>query len=397
MNVLKLALKNIKGNGFRSLIIFLCVAGVAGFFLTTTLLIKGAEYSLSRGLERLGADIIVVPEGAESKVETALLMGKPTKVWMGEEMVAKIAAVPGVERVSPQIYLSSLYGASCCAVSEMFMVVFDPKTDFAVNPWLIRKLGRDLKRGEVIGGSYIFVPPGEKGIKLYGYELTLKGNLEATGTGLDQTMFLTRETAEDMARSSMTTAEKPLEIPPGKISTVMVKVNPNMDAHRVTLDILLNVLGVVPIESPSLFGSFRSQMSGLLWGFLVIMAAVWGLSTVLVGLVFSMAANERRREIAVLRALGATKAFIFKSIISEAAVLAAGAGTAGTILAAFGLFLFHDFIAASLKVPFLLPAFSSLAWLLGGGVLLSLVNVTLAVLFPALRVSREEPAVAMRE
>jgi putative ABC transport system permease protein len=109
--------------------IFLCVFGVSAFFLGTTLIVRGAQNSLDRGLERLGADVLVVPQGAEAKVETALLMGKPTEVWMSDSYLTKVAAVPGVASVSPQVYLRSLYGASCCAVSEMFLVVYDPATD----------------------------------------------------------------------------------------------------------------------------------------------------------------------------------------------------------------------------------------------------------------------------
>src|SRR5512138_1906115 len=129
MKLISLALKNIRGNSFRNLAIFLAVMGVAGFLLATTLIIKGAEYSLDSGLKRLGADILVVPAGAENKVETALLMGKPTNIWMPEGNIDAIAGIPGVQAVSPQIYLSSLYGAACCSVSEMFMVVYDPSTD----------------------------------------------------------------------------------------------------------------------------------------------------------------------------------------------------------------------------------------------------------------------------
>ena len=173
MQLLRLAVKNIKGNGFRSLAIFLAVMGVAGFLLATTLIIKGAEYSLDSGLKRLGADILVVPAGAENKVETALLMGKPTNIWMPLDNLQSIAAVPGVQAVSPQIYLSSLYGAACCSVSEMFMVVYDPATDFTVTPWLQKNLGRSLAKGEVIGGSYIFVPAGERHIITIEFDETL--------------------------------------------------------------------------------------------------------------------------------------------------------------------------------------------------------------------------------
>ena len=110
------------------------------------------------------------------------------------------------------------------------MVAFDPKTDFTIEPWLKQKLGHELRLGEAVGGSYVFTPEGEENIKLYGYFITLKGNLAPTGTGLDQTMFLTFETAQDVARISKTRAERPLEIPADSISAALVKVQPGLDA-----------------------------------------------------------------------------------------------------------------------------------------------------------------------
>lgn len=397
MNTFTLAFKNIKGSSFRSIVIFLCVMGVAGFLVTTTLIIRGAEHSLNVGIERLGADIIVVPEGAETKVETALLMGKPTNVWMPESKMAEIAKVPGVQTVSPQVYLKSLYGAACCSVWEMFMVVYDPQTDFTIKPWLEKQLGRALAQGEVVGGSNILVPPGERFITLYGYNLTLKSNIEATGTGIDQTLFMTMETARAMAASSVTTAENTLEIQPNQISAVMIKVTPGADTHKVALQILLDVLGVVPLESPNLFGEFRHQMTGLLWGFVMIMIIFWILSAILIGLVFSMAANERRREIAVVRALGGTRFFVFRTILSEAALLALGGALVGILLAAFGVYLFRDFITGSLGMPFLFPDLPSFLILVGAGAGFALGTVTLSALLPALRASRHQPAIAMRE
>ena len=300
-----------------------------------------------------------------------------------------------MEQVSPQIYLQSLYGASCCALSETFLVVFDPKTDFTVTPWLEGKLGRGLLKGEVIGGSYIFEPP--EGIRLYGYPVTLKGNLEPTGTGLDQTLFMTEETAQAMANSSLTTAEKPLVIPQGEISAIMVKVSPRAEAHRVALQILFDVDGVTPIESPNLFGAFRKQMLGLLWGFVTLLSMAWGLSAVLIGLISSMAVNERRREIAVLRALGATRNFVFFSVLTEALLLALCGGALGIILGSSAMYVFKDYIAGSLGMPLLFPALGDFVMLVMTGELLALVTVGLAAFSPAFGISRKEPALAMRE
>jgi putative ABC transport system permease protein len=118
---------------------------------------------------------------------------------------------------------------------------------------------------------------------------------------------------------------------------------------------------------------------------------------VLIGLVFSMAANERRREMAVLRAIGATRNFVFRSVLTEAAILAVIGAAIGIATAAFGLFMFKDWIAESLKMPFLFPSIPSFIGLFGGGVALAIITVTLAAMIPAFRISRQELAIAMRE
>ena len=397
MNLIQLAIKNIRGNGFRSIAIFLAVVSMTGFLLATTLIITGARYSLDSGLERLGADILVVPEGAEIKIETALLMGKPVDVWMPRENIRQVADIPGVEAVSPQIYLASMFDSPCCAVSEMFIVVYDPDTDFTIAPWLEQNLGRSLITGEVIGGNYIFVPEGSQYITLYGYDTDLVGILEPTGTGMDQTLFMTLDTAVAMAESSKTTALMTLNIEPNVISTIMVKVSQNMDPHRVAIQIFKDTEGMVPIESPNLFGTFRSQMNGLLWGFFAITVIVWAVTMILTGIIFSMAANERRREMAVLRAVGATRNFIFRSVLTEAALLALGGAVIGITIAASGLYIFKDMIAGSLKMPFLFPSITSFIGLFSAGVILAIVSVTWSALIPALRLSRQELAIAMRE
>ncbi len=397
MNTFKLALRNIKGNHVRSLIVFLCVLGVTLLFSSTALIVEGSQNSLQAGIERLGADIMVVPEGAADRVETALLIGRPTQVWMSADYLQKISGIYGVAKVSPQMYLQSLYGASCCSVSEMFLVVFDPNTDFSVTPWLQSKLGRGLAQGEVIGGSYIFVPEGQPYIKLYGCNLALAGNLEPTGTGLDQTIFMTRETAVAISQSSVTTAEQPLIIPENSVSSVMVKVQPGVDPHQVTLRLAYYLPEVAAIESPSLFGAFRQQMTGLLWGFMALLIIAWVLGTIEIALIFSVVVNERRREIAVVRALGARRSYVFRSLLYEAAMLAVFGGAAGVFLGSLGIFLFKDFLSGTLRMPFLIPSSSSLALLFAAGIALSLLTVILSAWVPSWRISKQEPAIAMRE
>ncbi|MBI4785499.1 MAG: ABC transporter permease [Chloroflexi bacterium] len=397
MSTIQLALRNIAGSAFRSWIVLLCMLMVAGLYLSTTMILGGAQASLELALERLGADIIVVPEGAESKVETALLMGDPTQVWMPADKLKEISRVQGVAAISPQLYLSTLTGASCCSASEMFLVAYDPDSDFTLRPWLERHLPGGLDLGEAIGGNFVFVPPDEQNIKVYGYFLTLKGNLEPTGTNLDQTMFFTLQTAKDIARLSATQAEQSLVLPPDSASAALVRVAPGNDPNQVAMRILSQVPGVMPITSPQLFQTFRLQIAGLVRGMLAVLTITSVLCLVMIGLVFSMAANERRREIGVLRALGATPSYIFGSLLAEAGLLAAGGAVSGLTLAALGVYLFRDYIIRSLGMPFLFPSAPVLVGLGAGGLALGLVGVGLAVLLPALKISRQDPAAAMRD
>jgi putative ABC transport system permease protein len=370
---------------------------VASFVLATILILRGAEDSLRLAIDRLGADVIVVPAGAQTKVESALLMGHSEDIWMPADTLGKVAAVEGVEAVSPQIYLSTLKDASCCSVSDMFLIAYDPETDFTLRPWLEKNVGHELRLGEAIGGTYVFIPEGEQNIQLYGYFITLKANMEPTGTGLDQSMFLTYETAEDIARLSPNLAEKPLVLPKDSISTVLVKIAPGEDPYDVALRIMHEVPDVTPIESPGMFQSYRKQMNSLLSVVLVVIAITLGLALLLIGLIFSMAANERRRELGVLRAMGATRSFVFQSLLVEAGFLALAGGLVGIFFTVLATYLFRQALMSSLGLPFLLPSPGALLVQVAGGLALALGSVTIAALIPAYRISQQDPASAMRE
>jgi putative ABC transport system permease protein len=397
MSLIQLAWNNISGNTFRSVVVSLCALLVAAFALFTTLVMRGAETSLRLAINRLGADIVVVPTGSESKIESALLMGIPARFWMPKDNLQKLASIPEVEAVSPQLYLVTLSGASCCSVSDMFMIAYDPGTDFTIRPWLKKELGESLRLGEVVAGTFISATEGAQNISVYGYLVTLKANLEPTGTGLDQSMFLTFETAYDIASKSQYQAESPLDIPEDSISAALIKVKPGSDPAAVAVQIMQSMPDVTPIQSSNLFLSYRKQMTGLLNSIMVILGLTWGLSVVFIGLVFSMAANERRRELGVLRALGATRRFVFQTLLAEASLLALVGGAVGIVLAGLAVYLFRNLLVVSLGFPFLLPSPFVLLLQIGVGLFLAMFTVNVAAFLPAYKFSRQDPAIAMRE
>jgi putative ABC transport system permease protein len=437
MNMIRLALRNIAGSPFRSALVFLCVALVAGSTVWATLVVQGAEENLRlsmASMERLEADIVAIPGGSgvsevglgdtgleslpasvtavpgEAPGETEISGGMGTGMSMGLGMgtvdvrlmnlPGDIAAVPGVAVASPQLRLTTLYDTPYCAGREMALVAFDPATDFTVQSWLERPLAGGLGIDEAIAGSGVSAAPGEQSLNLFGYELKLVGRLAPTGTSLDQSLFVTFETAHYMARLSRFQAaygvDDALDIAADDTSVVLVKVAPGNDPRVVASQILEDVPGVATFDNASFFQQGRNQMASLLRTIPGLLGITWVLSVVFIGLVFSVAVNERRREIGVLRALGSTRSFVLRSVLAEGFVLALGGGAVGVILSALASTLVKDEIVQSVGLPLASPSPLALLALALGSLVVALASVALAALFPALRISRQEPAVAMR-
>jgi putative ABC transport system permease protein len=138
-------------------------------------------------------------------------------------------------------------------------------------------------------------------------------------------------------------------------------------------------------------------MLGLLAGVMVVMSLAWILSAVIIALVFSMSANERQRQMAVLRALGATRWYVLRSLLAEGLLLAMAAAVVGSFTGTLGIYIYQTYFSGHIQLPFLFPSAGSLLALFGVGLVLSLITVILSIIFPAWRISQIEPALGMRE
>ncbi|MFN2227520.1 MAG: ABC transporter permease [Anaerolineae bacterium] len=397
MSLRHLVLRNILGSLFRSGAILLCAALVAGLGLASTLVVQGAEEGLRNNLSRMGADIVVIPWGTMSQdFSGAQLMGMITERWMPKAYMDRVALVPGVDVVSPQLYLSTLHDSPYSTMPEVYVVAYDPATDFTLKPWIVPRPPETLALGEAVVGALI-TPVEGNSLDVHDYPLRIVARLEPTEGDIDQTIFVSFETAQALFIHVQAQPEPAFEIQPESVSSVMVNVKMGADPHEVAIRILEQVPGVVPIESTGFFQSQRGQMVGLLRAVFGLLAITWVLSMFFVGLVFSLAANERRRQIGVLRALGATAAFVFRSLLAEGAALAVGGGAVGIGLAVLIIGLFGPQIATLANIHVHLPPGPVLLAMSAGGLVLALLTVTPAVWLPARRISAEEPSLAMRE
>ena len=397
MSLLRLAWQNIIGSSYPVWLISLCSCVVVCLALCTVMLETGARVSLQLAVGRMGADIVVVPEGAEASFQTAMLMGGAAEARMPRARLAELAGVPGVAQVSPQLYVASIDGAACCAVDEVTLIVYEPSTDFTVAPFLQSRLGRSLNRGESIGGADIAPKPGEPGITLFGYDLTLAGRLLATGTNLDRTLLVTWDTAQEIARASQEQAGEPLALAPDTMSAAMVRVAPGAKVHDVAVLTRRQAPDVTPIERSRMFQAYRHRLNILMQVMKLGVILVLLLCLAIIGVVSAAVANEQRRQMYVLRALGATQGFVLRTLLAEPGMLALAGAFLGSVLSVSVVYLLRDTLIRTMGLPYATPSAGVMLPLLLGSLLLALALVGLVAFVPAWRISHRDPAITVRK
>jgi putative ABC transport system permease protein len=395
MNISTLARKNLKRKSARTILLVAIVAAVACTLFSATLFLKSINNALKLGTYRLGADIIVVPKDAEASARQALLAGHPTQFTMDRTILDRVRAVDGVRTVTPQLFIQPT-SFTCCFSVDVFLVAFDPATDFTVTPWLKKNLGRDLAVDEIITGRTIPVVPGDQ-IPFFGTGFKVAGTMEATGMEFfDSAAFMSLESAYRMAETSRTMAVQPLPISRDKISTVLVQVRDDMTPDRVAIRIEHDIDGVKAIASDTVISTVRKQLSGLIRAIFIISVILWVIVLLIMGFAFSMIVNERRREIGLLRAMGASRSQLTSVLLTEAALLATAGGFAGVVLG-FGILVsFKDLMLHHLHLPYLFPEPVELATLTAVALVIALGTGLLAALLPALSAVRTEPYDAIR-
>lgn len=393
----ELSLKNLKRKPARTAALVILSAFLSFSIFGGSLLVLSLQNGLESYEARLGADIIVVPNQARSHgtVDAILLQGIPGYFYMDESYLEKIAAREGVEAASPQFFLASA-SAGCCSVAVQ-IIGFDPETDFSIQPWIHESYSGAVGDGDLIVGSSIEVPSNHK-LVFYNNSYDVVAQLDKTGTGLDTAVYANMNTIREMLDASTKLGFHYYDGDPKRaISSVMIKVSNGYGIENVTNDINVHVRRVEATQAKSMISGIASGLANVSRVVGVLVGAIWVLSLSILMVAFIMISNERTKEFAVLRVVGASEAMLKRLLLMESALISGVGALCGIASAALVMFPFSGLIKQSLDLPYLLPNTGVTAALLIGSALLSLLAGALTSGFSARRLTKSETGLILRE
>ncbi len=398
MNSRKLILTNIVRKPGRTMALIILTAFLSLSVFGGSMIVMSLRQGLKSLESRLGADIIVVPSQAQSKVsfQNILLQGTTGAFYMDEDNLTRTLEVEGVEKAAAQVFLSSLK-ADCCSI-RIQVIGFDPDTDFIVQPWIGESYKRKLGDLDVVVGAKVEANVGEI-IRIYDERCHVVARLAPTGTGLDTAVYCSMETMNKLllAAEDKGISHKISSGQDGEISAIYVKVKEGCDIGKVNSAVQGHTRKASAIRTKSMLTDISGSLSGIASTVSVLIAAIWILALVILVVAFVMIANERKKEFALLRLMGTSRRLLRNLVWKEAALVSLGGGLTGILCACVFVFPFTTLIESALGLPYLTP---SLPRILGTG-LLTLAGTgaagSLACALSAGRLSQVDPGKTLRE
>ncbi|MHB0977453.1 MAG: ABC transporter permease [Candidatus Aquicultorales bacterium] len=229
-----------------------------------------------------------------------------------------------------------------------------------------------------------------KGIKVHGKEFKVVGIMESTLTLLDQSVFISFKDArdlfveslplavrrsvdkEDLAMNFLAYAEK------GEANDLAARINSQVSGVKAT--------GI--IEMKEYMGQIIAAVGALLVSIGALALLIGGLSVVNT---MTMSVSERKKEIGVKRAMGASSGRIVRDILAEAALMSALGGILGIGAGILSVGVINSAMVSSMGTV----VFMITARLVFGAIVFSVAIGVLAGFFPARRAASMSPTTAM--
>ncbi len=394
-----LALQNLGRRKARSFLLIAAVAVASGVVFTGATLMRSIDRSMAVGFTRMGADMMVVPEGALTNITAALLTVEPTDLVLDADLFAK-AQLTSVSRAAPQKIARVEHSGIGSHHESADLIGFDPALDFTIQPWLVEKLNRDLQPGDVILGAGREAPLGSQ-LLIFGKPHTVYGRLGKTGVGThERGVFMSFGTLDALAMSIGSHGSghgggsPPAALQPGKVSGFLLELAPGAAPLQARFAILSTLKGVKVVTGDSTMSGIRQGLAALLDGILALMVLMFASTALMVCVLFSAIVTERRGELGLLKAIGARRSQIVGMMVIEAVIATGIGGALGVVLGILVMRLYERSLVYYLEnvgVPFVWLDTPHMIAVAVAAIVLASVIGALGALYPAWRASRRDP------
>jgi putative ABC transport system permease protein len=390
----RLALQNLGRRKARSLLLMAAVAIGVGVVFTGATLMRSIDTSMALGFNRMGADMIVVPDGALTNITAALLTVEPTDLVLDADALTK-TKIDNLGRIAPQKILRVEHSGIGDPHELVDLVGFDPKRDFTIQPWLAEKINRPLQLDDVILGANRAAPLGSQ-VLIFGKAHNVYGRLGRTGVGVHERGVFMPFAALDAMAGQIPSSDgiPPAVLASDKITGFLVELAPGSTALQARFSILSTLKGVKVVTSDSSLSGIRQGLAALLNGILALTVLLFASLAMMVGVLFSAIVTERRFELGLLKAIGTQRSQVIRMMVIEAVSATGLGGLLGVLMGVFVMRFYEHSLVYYLEkvgIPFVwLDTPHTVAFAVSAIVLACMIGA-LGVLYPAWRASRCDP------
>ena len=393
MSVIKLVISTLRFRKSYMLTGVLVLSIVTAVFYFSQQTLWGMREGIDKGVNRLGADIILLPQKMGSTIENMLFSSEPMNVYLKADFIEDIGQIKGISVMSPQFFAQTL-NQDCCSLGRAYRLVgFDSETDFVLKSWLDQNLGRPLKADEIIIGAEIPNFLGDRAVILE-EQFKVAGKLEKSGSdSLDNTVFMTIDTARRLAQNSPYVKDlwEDGYSPENLVSAVLIKIESQQDLLPVT-----EKLSKLPGVSVSVMSNVaRQAKNNIIWVsdlVVIITSMLWILAVIAVGNHFLMEIMRRKTEIGVIRAVGGSSSSILLIFFCEALVMSMIGVVIGLPTGQLMLKVMGNWMTAKNVIPFAEPSVRIILQHSAASLMLTLGTGAIGVLYPAYVAVRVDPA-----
>ncbi|EIK82429.1 ABC transporter permease [Gardnerella sp. KA00603] len=393
----RLPLENLKRKPLRTAALLVAAACLSAIFFGGSLISMNLAQGLNSMRARMGADIMVIPNGTHTKAEALLTNGGSSTFYFTNNIEDLVRRSPGVQKASAQTYISSL-SAGCCA-EKLQIIGFDPDSDFVIGPWIYSQHKKTLHKGEMIAGANVLVSY-KNTVRLFGHQWPVVAQLAKTGTSIDNSVFVRRESVPQVVEYSTKVHHTaiPKEYAEKAISAVLVKVRKGYSAKQVAQNIKKTTgLSSIGIVFPGgITATTQANLGVFTRSLTFIIAACWIVGLLVLIVVFATSLNERKKEFASLRILGFTRKMLLGVATRESAILGFVGGVIGVASASLIIFPYSSLISSQLQLPYLEVTALPVIALMAVSIVLSLLSVVAASALTTWRIAMRETYLTLR-